>query len=110
MCSAHSSLRGFDCDGEGGCPEVPNEIKLKCARFVQSVQFKVFNRWGQEVFTYSGRIGNETNTIYIDWNGKDDAGSDLTTGIYYFVADVVFDSVDPENNTKTFKGWVHLIR
>lgn len=104
------SLRGFDCDdGEDGCGIAP-EIRFKCARFVQSVSFKVFNRWGQEVFDYFGRVGSETNTIYIDWNGRDDEGLELSSGIYYYVADVVFDSVDPVNNTKTIKGWVHLIR
>lgn len=103
------SLRGFDCGEEGNCV-VPDQIKFKCARFVQSVKFKVFNRWGQEVFDYEGRIGSETNTIYIDWNGRDENGVDLSTGIYYYVADVTFDSVDPNNNTKSIKGWVHLVR
>ncbi len=102
------SLRGFDCGEEGDC--IPAEIKLKCARFVQSVTFTVYNRWGQEVFEYFGRVGSETNSIYIDWNGQDEKGLDLSSGIYYFVAGVVFDSVDPSNNTKNIKGWVHLIR
>jgi len=102
------SLRNFDCGEEGDC--IPAEIKLKCARFVQSVTFTVYNRWGQEVFEYFGRVGSETNSIYIDWNGQDENARDLSSGIYYFVAEVVFDSVDPNNNTKTIKGWVHLIR
>ncbi len=102
------SIRGFDCGEEGDC--IPAELKLKCARFVQSVTFTVYNRWGQEVFTYFGRVGSETNSIYIDWNGKDENNVDLSSGIYYFVAEVVFDSVDPNDNTKRIKGWVHLIR
>ncbi|MEP6734490.1 MAG: gliding motility-associated C-terminal domain-containing protein [Chryseolinea sp.] len=104
------SIRGYECSEEGGCPDIPSELKLKCARFVQSVDFTVYNRWGEEVYNYFGRLGSETNSIYIDWNGKDDKGKDLNTGVYYFVAEVVFDSVDPKANTKKFKGWVHLIR
>lgn len=102
------SIRGFDCGEEGDC--IPAELKLKCARFVETVNFVVYNRWGQEVYEYEGRIGSEVNTIYIDWNGKDNQGSDLASGVYYFVAEVTFDSVDPANQTKKIKGWVHLVR
>jgi hypothetical protein len=102
------SIRGFDCGEEGDC--IPQELKLKCARFVQSVNFTVFNRWGQEVYNYSGRIGSEQASIYIDWNGRDSKGTELSTGVYYYVAEVVFDSVDPSKSTRTLKGWVHLIR
>jgi len=102
------SIRGFNCGEEGDC--IPAELKLKCARFVQSVKFKVYNRWGQEVYDYEGRIGNEVNSIYIDWNGKDDKGTEMASGVYYFVAEVTFDTVDPGNQIKKIKGWVHLVR
>jgi hypothetical protein len=102
------SIRGLNCGEEGDC--IPAELKMKCARFVQTVKFKVYNRWGQDVYTYDGRIGNEVSTIYIDWNGRDDNGRDLASGVYYFVAEVTFDSVDPSSNTKKIKGWVHLVR
>lgn len=103
------STRGFNC-GEEGEDCIPAEIKLKCARFVQSVKFKVYNRWGQEVYDYEGRIGNEVNTIYIDWDGRDSKGVELASGVYYFIAEVTFDAVDPANQIKKIKGWVHLIR
>ncbi len=102
------SIRGFNCGEEGDC--IPAELKLKCARFVESVKFSVYNRWGQEVYTYEGNIRNEVNTIYIDWNGKDNSGVALTSAVYYFIAEVTFDLVDPANRTKKIKGWVHLIR
>ena len=101
------SIRGFDC-GEGDC--VPAELRLKCARFVESVTFTVYNRWGQEVFSHYARIGNDAQSIYIDWNGRDANRQDLSSGVYYYVAEVTFDSVDPDNNTQLLKGWVHLIR
>lgn len=101
------SIRGFDC-GEGDC--IPAEIRLRCARFVESVNFTVYNRWGQEVFTQFSRIGNDTQSIYIDWNGMDMNNQELSSGVYYYVAEVTFDSVDPATATKSLKGWVHLIR
>jgi hypothetical protein len=100
------SIRGYDCGEEGEC--IPAELRMKCARFVQSVTFTVYNRWGQEVYQSVGRTGSETSSIFIDWDGRDDSGANLSTGIYYYVAEVVFDSVDPDNNTRKLKGWVHL--
>ena len=101
------SIRGFDC-GEGDC--IPAELRLKCARFVKSVTFTVYNRWGQEVYTQLGRINNDAQSIYIDWNGKDANRQDLTSGVYYYIAEVTFDTVDPSTGSQTLKGWVHLIR
>jgi len=102
------SIRGYDCGEGGDC--IPQELKLKCARFVQSVNFTVYNRWGQEVYNYSARMGSEEDTIYIDWNGRDDKGTELSTGVYYYVAEVVFDTVDPATSMRNYKGWIHLIR
>lgn len=86
-----------------------DEFKRKCARFVKSVDIKFFNRWGAEVFQYRGSTGSE-NTIYIGWNGRDMIGNELSSGIYYYSAEVTFDTVDPSKRKQTIKGWVHLIR
>jgi hypothetical protein len=87
------------------CDAVVDESR--CARFVSAVNFRVFNRWGKEVYAYQS--GGE-RTIYIDWDGRAADGSDLATGIYYWVADVTYVTVDPSKRIKTLKGWVHLIR
>jgi hypothetical protein len=84
-----------------------DSVRTRCARFVLGVTFTVYNRWGKEVYSYQS--GGEKN-IYIDWNGKDNSGRDLDAGTYYFIANVVFDVVDPKKKTKTIKGWVLLIR
>jgi len=84
-----------------------DDLKRSCARFVLGVTFKVYNRWGKEVYSYQS--GGE-NTIYIDWNGKDNTGRELDAGTYYFVADVVFDVVDPKKRNKTIKGWLVVLR
>jgi hypothetical protein len=82
-------------------------LQMACARFVLGVTFTVYNRWGKEVYSYQS--GGE-NTIYIDWNGKDNSGRDLDAGTYYFVANVIFDVVDPKKRNKTIKGWLVLFR
>ena len=95
--------------GEEGACTISGDALTKCARFVEAVNFKVYNRWGQEVYTFEGSIHDDLNSIYIDWDGKDSSGNQLSTGVYYYVAEVTFDIVSPDK-TKIIKGWVHLIR
>jgi hypothetical protein len=82
---------------------------LRCARFVDRVDFKVYNRWGKKIYEYIGQRGNE-NTIYIKWNGRDNSGKELASGIYFYSADVTFSSTRRGGTVKTIKGWVHLVR
>lgn len=77
-----------------------------CPRFVKSVNFKVYNRWGKEVYTYNS--GNE-NSIYIDWDGRVETGQLLAAGVYYYVAEVEFIALDPARQHKTIKGWVQIL-
>lgn len=114
-CNDYFSAYGVNIDTPdtpvGDC-EIPNDLKYeqKCARFVDRVDFKVFNRWGKEVYDYIGQRGNE-NSIYINWDGRDKSGKELATGIYFYSADVTFTSTAAGGKTvKTFKGWVHLVR
>ena len=97
----------------GVCQEVncpPDDalfrLRQKCARFVDKVKFTAYNRWGQEVFEYES--GGE-RTIYIDWDGKDKNGEQLAPAVYFYIAEVTFDVVDPRERVKVFKGWVHLL-
>lgn len=48
--------------------------------FVERVDFKLFNRWGQLVF--------ETDNPGIDWDGTNLNGEALPSGTYYYVAQV----------------------
>jgi hypothetical protein len=59
------------------------------------------------VYTY--KSGAE-RSIYIDWDGRDNNGRELPSAVYYYVADVTFDVVDPGQRKQTVRGWVHLIR
>lgn len=96
--------------GKGPCGQTKQDIddqKPLCARFVLAVKLKVYNRWGKEVYNYES--GGE-RTIYIDWDGRDSQGAELAAGVYYYVAEVTYDVVDPSQATQFLKGWVHLVR
>jgi len=97
-------------EATGTCIGVSPESKSKCARFVQSVVVRIYNRWGKEVFSYEGSEYDEKNTIYVDWDGRDSTGTELASSVYYYVAEVLFDVPDPRKQHKTIKGWVHLVR
>lgn len=80
---------------------------VKCSRFVKEVSIHVYNRWGKEVYTFTSGNGN---SVTIDWNGRDKSGSMLESAIYYYIADVTFDTVDPSTQRQKFKGWVQLVQ
>jgi hypothetical protein len=108
-----SAYNNRDTSGESGEENVcitPETSKEKCARFVDDVTFKVYNRWGKQVYSYTtvGTAGDKT--IYIDWNGRASDGSDLAAGVYYYIAQVKFNSVDPSKQNQTIKGWVQLVK
>ena len=82
---------------------------MGCPRFVEYVTFKVFNRWGVEVYNNDNDNFGE-NRIYINWNGKTNQGEDLPAGVYYYIADVKYIALDPNKSTYQIKGWVHLLK
>jgi hypothetical protein len=113
--SAYSnrSHSGEEVDGKG-CPWPTDNFN--CARFVERVNFRVFNRWGKEVYTFNypktisdGIVSGEVNE-YIDWNGRDNNGAELSPAVYYYIAEVTFNVVDPAKKVRTYKGWVHLVK
>ncbi len=108
-----SAYSDRDFQGESGSAdgcETPIESRQKCARFVESVVFHVYNRWGREVYSYTGQVNDDVNNIWIDWDGRSNEGQPLSTGIYFYVAEVTFIGIDPSVKYKTIKGWVHLVR
>ena len=71
--------------------------------FVESVEFKVFNRWGELVF--------ETTSPDLNWDGRNLRGKELEPGTYYYSCQVFEQRVAgiipaPE----ILKGWIELIR
>jgi hypothetical protein len=81
--------------------------EARCARFVESVDFIVYNRWGTEVFR---RSNLREDQIYVRWDGRDSQGNELDGGVYFYRATVRFITVNPESEETEMKGWVQLIR
>ena len=94
-------------DGRG----IPKNIEL-CPRFVESIDFKVFDRNGGEVYSYASGEGfsDSENGIYINWDGTSNLGVELASGVYFYSVEVTFDVLNPLNNSEVFSGWVHLLR
>jgi gliding motility-associated-like protein len=71
---------------------------MENARFIEKVDFKVYNRWGKLVF-------KKDDDVNINWDGKD-----MPEGTYYYTAIVTYQSVYSNNREQTFKGWIQLIK
>ncbi len=77
-------------------------FRPKNRAFIKSLKFKVFNRWGVQVYE-----GNDSN---INWPGVDKDGNRLSDGTYYYEAEVEFFRLDPSQARATYKGWVEIVR
>ena len=95
--------------GSAGGEELPCAMTsvTRCPRFVKEVRLEVFNRWGQEVYSFSSA---SEGTVHIAWDGKDNDGEMLEPAVYYYIAQVEFDVLDPDRKSHRYKGWVQLIR
>jgi hypothetical protein len=75
---------------------------------VERVSFAAYNRWGRKVF-------ETTDDILIKWNGRMGRGSDtsdgdLSTGVYYYQAEVKFYRLRRSDEVFKIKGWVHILK
>lgn len=73
-------------------------------RFVEKIDLKIYNRWGNLVF--------QTEDPDINWNGTDyKTGKELYTGVYYYVCDVFYQTINGiEKTKKPLSGYIHLFR
>ena len=98
-CPSYDLPNTFTPNGDG-----TNELfKPFPYRFIDRIEFQVFNRWGGLVY--------ETTNPDINWDGKNLSGKDLSEGVYYYTCRV-FESrvsgiVEQEN---LLSGAIHLIR
>lgn len=69
-------------------------------RFVQYVDMKIYDAWGQLVF--------ETDKPEIEWNGTHyKTGKQVTDGVFYYVCDVYEYWSDCDIHKRDFVGFVH---
>jgi len=67
------------------------------------VDFQIFNRWGQLVFS--------TSDPALNWNGTNTSGDQLEDGVYYYVCRVFEQRVGGTTESKDLlKGYIELIR
>lgn len=78
----------------------------KCPRFVESVKIRFYNRWGKEVYSFES---NGENSILIKWDGRSHSGQRVPAGVYYYLAEVKFNVLDPAKARQKIKGWVHVM-
>jgi hypothetical protein len=67
----------------------------------------VYNRWGSIIYHYNSTSEQSTD---INWDGRDETGHEVASGIYYYVAEIDFDTLDPIDGHKIIKDWVQIIR
>jgi hypothetical protein len=84
-----------------------NSVVIRCPRFVQRIEFKVYNRWGKEVYALNT---TDESALSIEWDGLDGNGHELSGGVYFYTAKVTFNTLRPENREKEFQGWVHIVK
>ena len=77
-------------------------VPLRCPRFVESVAFVVYNRWGAKVY--------ETTGATLAWDGRSSDGVELPSGLYYYQASVRFAVLDRNAPPQILKGWVQILR
>jgi hypothetical protein len=85
----------------------PDDLIIRCPRFVEQVKFEVYNRWGEQVYTSASNNGGSLN---IEWKGIDSKGRELGAGVYFYTAEVQFNVSDPTKQFKEYRGWVKLVR
>ena len=81
--------------------EVYNTDEL-CSRFIDQINLSVYNRWGQKIIT----LKNEGQVL---WDGNDPSGKPVSSGVYFFYADVLFNTLDTSKKNKQIKGWLHVV-
>jgi gliding motility-associated-like protein len=71
-------------------------------KFVEKVDIKFYNRWGQEVF--------ETTDPDINWNGDDmKTNKPLPEGVYYYIGDV-YEKRLTGTFPRSLSGFIQLVR
>ena len=79
----------------------------KCPRFVRSVDFFVYDRNGKEVYN---NLDAPEKSILIKWDGKNNQGKEMPSGVYFYLAQVTFDVLDKDLQKANYRGWLQLLK
>lgn len=79
---------------------VHDTFKPRNNRFIESINLKIYNRWGQLVF--------ETIDPDINWDGTNQKGKELADGVYYYTCEVI--EAGPTQLSQILKGNIHILR
>ncbi|MFK7772898.1 MAG: gliding motility-associated C-terminal domain-containing protein [Saprospiraceae bacterium] len=98
-CPIYNLPNAFTPNGDGS-----NELFIPYPyRFVDRVEFNVFNIWGQLVYT-------STNPD-LGWDGKNLKGKDVAQGVYYYTCRVFENRVSGvTENPEILNGFIELLR
>lgn len=71
--------------------------------FIEAVEFKVYNQWGNLVY--------ETSDPHLNWDGATNSGVPLADGTYYYTCRVFESRVTGvQESTELLSGFIHIIR
>jgi gliding motility-associated-like protein len=76
---------------------------LTCTAFIKTISIEIYDRYGTKVYDASGDN--------LNWDGKSSSGAELPSGTYYYLANVLIQRLDKNDETpSTMKGWIELVR
>ncbi|HEX5624699.1 MAG TPA: gliding motility-associated C-terminal domain-containing protein, partial [Saprospiraceae bacterium] len=98
-CPYYSLPNTFTPNGDGH-----NDIfKPYPYRFIDRIEMRIFNRWGNLVY--------QTDDPDINWTGTDQSGSPVSDGVYFYQCRVFYSGLQfggPEGEQLT--GFIELLR
>ncbi len=98
-CPAYELPNTFTPNGDGA-----NELFVPVInRFIESVDFAVYNKWGNKIF--------EATDPLINWDGRSSNGTEVADGTYYYTCRIFEQRVTGsiEGNVE-LKGHINIIR
>ena len=98
-CPSYQLPNTFTPNGDG-----QNELFIPYPfRFIESVEFKVFNRWGNLIF--------ETTDPQLNWNGTNLSGKEVASGVYFYSCKVFERRVNGIlQSPELLKGYIEVLR
>jgi flagellar hook assembly protein FlgD len=77
-------------------------FNVQCSR-TSTVQIKIFDLRGNLVKTLDGQ---GSGSVQMSWNGKDDSGTSLPNGVYFYMV----KATDTAGNTAVAKGKCAILK